>query len=288
VADARKTRWSILTFLVLTFALSSIFYYLIISAKSLAAGSGLWVLCLMWSPGTAGLITRLLFQGNLRGVGWRWGKWKYILAGYWIPVVYAAVVYLPLWFGGYARFDTPALSRLASRAAQAHLPHAVLVAFYILLLATVGVLASCASALGEELGWRGFLVPELAKLLPFRGVALVSGVVWALWHYPIILLANYHGANPRWYSLLCFTVMVIAIATVAAWLRLRSGSMWTGMMLHATHNLFVQGIFDRFTRPATLSNYWTGEFGAGLAIITLVAAWLCWRKRGSLPATQLR
>lgn len=279
----RKTRLAILTFLLLTFGISSIFYERIISAKSLSAGGGIWVLCLMWSPGISGLITRLLFQGNLRGVGWRWGKWKYILAGYWIPVLYASVVYLPLWLAGYAHFHAHALERLATTPTLARLPHAVLVGIFIVLAATLGVVTSCISALGEELGWRGFLVPELAKLLPFRWVALVSGVIWALWHYPVILFANYHGANPRWYSIACFTVMVISMATVAAWLRLRSGSMWTGMVLHATHNLFVQGIFDAFTRPATISNYWTGEFGAGLAIATLIAAWLCWRMRRSLP-----
>lgn len=280
--DARKTRWSIVVFLVLTFGISSIFYRQIISAKSLSASRGIWVLCLMWSPGSAGLITRVLFQGNLRGVGWRWGKWKYILAGYWIPLAYASAVYLPLWLAGYARFQASGLARLAAVPTLAKMPHAALVAVFIAVAATLGVVTSCLSALGEELGWRGFLVPELAKVLPFRAVALVSGIVWALWHYPIILFANYHGANPRWYSLLCFTVMVLAAATVAAWLRLRSGSMWTGMVFHAAHNLFVQGIFDAFTRPTTLTNYWTGEFGAGLAITALVAAWICWRMRGSL------
>ena len=59
---------------------------------------------LMWSPGTAGLLTRLLFQGNLRGHGWGWGAWKFQIASWWIPIAYASVVYLPLWILGYGKF----------------------------------------------------------------------------------------------------------------------------------------------------------------------------------------
>ena len=78
-----------------------------------------------------------------------------------------------------------------------------------LLLATV-VLASCLSAL-ERLGWRGFLVPQLAKVTSYPRVAMISGVSWALWHYPIILFADYRGGGPLWYSIVCFTVMVLGI-----------------------------------------------------------------------------
>jgi uncharacterized protein len=49
---------------------------------------------------------------------------------------------------------------------------------------TTGMFTGVAAAAGEEIGWRAFLVPELAKVLPFTGVALVSGLIWAAWHYP--------------------------------------------------------------------------------------------------------
>jgi membrane protease YdiL (CAAX protease family) len=51
-------------------------------------------------------------------------------------------------------------------------------AVYILLAGSFGLVKSLASALGEEIGWRGFLVPELFKNIGFTGTALVSGVVW--------------------------------------------------------------------------------------------------------------
>lgn len=52
------------------------------------------------------------------------------------------------------------------------------------------MLTGVATAAGEEIGWRGFLVPELAKGLPFTAVALVSGIIWAAWHYPITAVSQ--------------------------------------------------------------------------------------------------
>jgi len=279
--SANRTRLSVLVFLVLTFSFSSVFYRLIIHNGSLSTHGGLFVLCLMWSPGVSGLITRLIFQGNLRGQGFGWGKTKYQAASYLIPVAYASIVYVPLWLAGFANFHVPMIARLTQRFGLHNS-----VASYFLLLATIGMAQSCVSALGEELGWRGFLVPQLAKIMPFGGVALTSGIIWSLWHYPLILMANYHGAEPTWYSLICFTVMVIGIAFLFAWLRLKSGSVWTGMLLHASHNIFIQGFFDPLTRSAPVTNYLTGEFGAGLAIVAVAIAAICYKKRGELPQSQ--
>lgn len=284
-AEARRAKISIIVYLVLTFAFSSIFYRLIIHPGAGAHGL-LLVSGLMWSPGIAGLLTRLFMQGNLRGHGWGWGKWKYEFAGYWIPLVYAAVVYLPLWAAGYADFHAIPHNSFAQTAARLGQNSQASVPGYFFVLATYGAFMACARALGEELGWRGFLVPQLAKVTSFRGVAIISGVIWALWHYPLILFANYNGAGPRWYSIACFTVMVIGISFLFAWMRLKSGSFWTCMLLHGSHNVFIQAFFNPLTRSAPLTNYTIGEFGAGLAIVAIILAILFDRKRNELPQTR--
>ncbi|MFZ0922699.1 MAG: CPBP family intramembrane glutamic endopeptidase, partial [Candidatus Acidiferrales bacterium] len=181
-AEANRTKLSIVVYLVLTFAFSFVFYRLIIHNGSLGAHGGLFVIGLMWSPGAAGLLTRLFFQGNLRGHGWHWGKTKYQFASYWIPLAYAAVVYVPLWLAGFSNFHAPVLSRFSQRLGHPGLAPSLSVVTYFLFIATAGMALSCTHALGEELGWRGFLVPQLAKVMPFGGVALTSGVIWSLWH----------------------------------------------------------------------------------------------------------
>jgi hypothetical protein len=58
--------------------------------------------------------------------------------------------------------------------------------------------------------------------------------------------------------------------------------------LHTTHNIFIQGVFDRLTGNTDITPYITGEFGVGLAITSLILAYVFWRKqRGKSLQTQL-
>ena len=141
-------------------------------------------------------------------------------------------------------------------------------------------------ALGEEIGWRGLFVPELAKMASFTKTALISGMVWAAWHMPAIFLADYDsGGTPNWYAAIMFAVMIIAISFPLAWLRLKSGSLWPAVVLHASHNQFVVGIFDKLTGHTRATPYILGEFGFGLALTSLVLAYVFWSRQrdGSLP-----
>lgn len=105
-----------------------------------------------------------------------------------------------------------------------------------------------------------------------------------MWHSPLILFADYHNAGaPRWFGLLCFTVMLVGVNFAFTWLRLKSGSLWTGALMHASHNLFIQGFFTPLTGPTPFTPYVIDEFGVGLALAGLVVAYLFWRKRGELP-----
>ncbi|HKW49578.1 MAG TPA: CPBP family intramembrane glutamic endopeptidase [Gemmatimonadaceae bacterium] len=262
----KDTRAPLATFLCLTFGLSAIWYTLIIQAHSLDTHGGLYVLALMWSPGTSALITRLVFQRNVRGEGWGWTRrttGPAILA-YLLPLGYGIVAYGFVWATGLAAVD---LSRF----------HKSILSFVAL-----GTVASLLSATGEELGWRGFLVPTLAKTMSFGKLSLLSGAIWAAWHMPLIFFADYNGGTPSWYSATCFAVMVVSMGIPFAWLRLRSGSVWPAAILHASHNLFIQAFFDRVTVDTGPTRWLTGEFGAALALVFIVIAWIFWRARGAI------
>jgi len=261
---APDTRAQLTTFLGLTFGLSAVFWWLIISAGSLGAQGGRYVLALMWSPGVSALITRLIFQRNVRGQGWGLGAPRWAALAYLLPLGYATVAYGLVWLTGLggvdlARFKTP-------------------IATFLVL----GSLQSLLSATGEELGWRGFLVPTLARTTSFGRTAILSGAIWAAWHVPLIIFADYNGGTPAWYSVLCFVIMVTALGVPFAWLRLRSGSVWPAAILHASHNLFVQAFFDRVTVNTGPTRWITSEFGAGLALAFVALAWIFWRARGSI------
>jgi membrane protease YdiL (CAAX protease family) len=78
--------------------------------------------------------------------------------------------------------------------------------------------------------------------------------------------------------------MVMAMGTVMAWLRTVSRSLWPPAVLHASHNLLVQGVFDAGTTAGPWSGYLTGEFGVGLVLTIGVVAWLMVKNRSLAPA----
>ena len=69
-------------------------------------------------------------------------------------------------------------------------------------------------------------MPELAKRFSFTAIAVLSGVIWALWHVPIIVFASYN-AGTGWYGLAVVSANIIGLCFVLTWLRLTSGSLWS-------------------------------------------------------------
>ena len=276
-------------FLFLTLALSMFSYVPIIRAGTLNANGGLFVLTLMWSPGLAAILTQLIATRSLRGLGWRFGMPRWLGIAYFLPVVYTLPVYAFTWLTGIGAFSNPRLfASIAERYSSPNL--ATTVAIILLLELTVGMVENLVSALGEEIGWRGLLVPELARLTSFTKTALISGIVWAAWHIPGIFLADLSGDTPPLYAAVMFAILLIAISFPFAWLTLKSGSLWPAVVLHASHNLFIYPIFERVTSNTELTPYVTGEFGVGIALSSLVVAYVFWRvhwdkSSGTQPVT---
>ena len=274
--------FKITAFILLTALFSSFFYALIIEAGSLSANSGLYVLGLMWAPGAAAIVVRLVTQRNLRGQGWALGPVSHLFLSYVLPILYAAPVYALVWGFAFGGLSTVAWLPAAT---DVGFPASPLTALAV--MASAGVLLSLVSATGEEIGWRGLLVPELAKITSFRNTSLISGAIWALYHAPLLIFADYNsGSTPLWFSLTCFTLMVFGLSFIMAWLRLSSGSLWPAALLHATHNLFVQGVFDTATLDRGFTRYVTTEFGIGIALTVALAAWLIARR--PLPPSRIR
>jgi membrane protease YdiL (CAAX protease family) len=282
VPEQKSSRQQIAIYLVLVFAFSSVFYFLVLKAHTLGAGAGLYVFGIMWCPALAGITTLKLSGRNLAELGWKWPEKKYAIQSWLIPLLYATIAYVIVWtarLGGFPDHDFMALlvQRMGLRASPI-----LSTVIYILLAGSFGVIKSLVSALGEEIGWRGFLVPELFKNIGFTGTALISGVVWACWHYPVLIWGDYNSGTPTWYGLTCFTVLVVSISFVFAWMRLKSGSLWTGALLHASHNLYIQGIFTPLTRNTGKTAWFIDEFGAVLPLITVCFAIYFWRRRNEL------
>ncbi len=98
-----------------------------------------------------------------------------------MPLAYATVAYGGVWalrLGGWNQ-DLPAL--VTQRFGLPGLPVWAVFCLWLLLTATTGLIRGLSTALGEEIGWRGFLVPELAKMMSFTKVSVLSGIIWTAW-----------------------------------------------------------------------------------------------------------
>ena len=234
-----------------------------------------------WSAGLAAITTCLLFRRRVMTLGFAWPATIYGWAGYWIPLCYATLAYVVLWTTGLAP------SQFAVYAASAEADFKLgdwSAPISALLVASILVIRACGTCLGEEIGWRGFLVPALAERMTFFPMVLTSGLIWSAWHVPSILGTEYTSAAPAWFTIPCFTVMVISIAGITAWLRLRSGSIWPAVVLHATHNALVQRLFDPMTLETGRGAWFATEFGIGLAVTTTLA-FAALVRFGGVPAT---
>jgi membrane protease YdiL (CAAX protease family) len=238
----------------------------------------------MWCPGLAAMATLKLSGRKLHELGWNWPASGYAFQSWAIPLLYAIVAYATVWTFGLGGF--PDHEFMKQNVARMGLPVSAVSAtvLYVLLGGSFGLARGLASALGEEIGWRGFLVPELYKRVGFTSTALISGIVWSCWHYPLLIWGDYNSGTPTWYGLTCFTVMVISLSFIFAWMRLKSGSLWTGALLHASHNLYIQDILTPLTRNTGKTDWYIDEFGAALPAVTLLFAVYIWTKRKELSA----
>lgn len=278
MANDKKIKPKIVVFLSITFTLTIFSCLLMIAAGGMRKSGPEFALLLMWSPGIAAIITCLIFQRNLRGLGWKLGKLKYILLCYILPLLVGLFTYSIIWITGLGKFEWVKPFGATTCGIVGIKNPSFAVAFPIML--TFGLALRLLFALGEEIGWRGFLVPHLAKILSLKKAALISGVIWAAYHLPGLLFMDYYSGS-RLKSVIFFSIMAISASVIMFWIRMKSGSLWTGAVFHASHNLAIQGIFNHFTIDTGNTNFFSGEFGLGLAVVYSVVAIWFWKKMNS-------
>lgn len=271
----RKEAWkTIFIFLVIVAIVSTPFYLAIVNLYP----SSIYVGALMWCPAIAAFITFKFIGRSISTIHWKWADWKYIRISYFIPAMYVLFTYTLIWIFGLGGFSNE--ERIMAWATELGLvgigtlkpTFAVIVG--VILLAFVGVIKAMATVLGEEIGWRGFLIYESRKVLSFTGVSLFVGFIWAFWHWPILL---YYSENVA-LEFITFFIFVISMSFIMTYYTFKSKSIWPAVIFHSVSNVFVQKIFPPLTQKIKGTEYWLGENGIMFAIVTFVFALYFWRK----------
>ena len=135
--------------------------------------------------------------------------------------------------------------------------------------------------LGEEIGWRGYLLFRVAELTSGRRAALVTGAFHAIYHLPLLLLTTtYQSAGNRWIVVPIVMVTLTLAGVWYGWLRLWSGSIWPVSLSHSAFDNLMETVAGVAvtTSPAMMA-YVTTETGvATMIIMVLVAGYLLTRR----------
>lgn len=270
----------IITFLMILSVITTIIFILMFKA-----GAGhmdiRWSALMMWAPGITAIITVLIYKDKFRDFGWKLGKAKYLGYAYLFPIIIGLVAYgLALVFGLIDFYGNEACNYKWVRMLGIETPAPI----WIGLLSKL-VLASLMTilfALGEEIGWSGFLTPKLLKITSVPKTSLIVGTYWALWHYPAIIEGGVYGYGaPLWISLPGFTLVLIGLSFFRTYLVSKSKSLWTGTLLHVSHNVITMGIFFDLTVKTKTASYFVSENGIITGITAVLFAFVYWKMKVS-------
>lgn len=266
---------SLFVFLLIFLPITAFFEYAVVNWSY-----GGWITGMMWSVGISAVITMVLLRRPIAELGFGWGKPKYLFAGLFIPIAYGVISIAISIVLGLVKYDTTMASKIISNQYGLNFITASLAPLALFFAHGVSSMGGAvASGLGEEIGWRGFLAPELRKIMPFFAVSLISGMIWGAWHFPILFGGNYGPAGaPSWLEASKLMAATTFIAFPMTYLRLRSGSVWPAAILHGSHNLFLNNVIARLADGENGKTY-VGEtglvtlaVGAVFAIITILLA----------------
>ena len=127
----------------------------------------------------------------------------------------------------------------------------LLIAVQLAVIPIAAIIPNSILAFGEEIGWRGWLLPALTPLGTWPALVL-SGAIWGLWHMPVTLLGHNFGLTD-WRGVALMTAGGVAWGVLLGWMRLRTGSVWPAVVAHGAVNAsggMVLWFFAAGTEPS--------------------------------------
>lgn len=280
-------RRPIITFLVIAFVFSWIFFLIPLSLTKLDiqtrqyATLGLLSLG-MWGPGIAAMIaTKFVAKQPLSALHLNTlGPKRFYLWAWLLPLLIVILAGLLTVLFGIAEFDKDFTT---IRSAMANAPGAENIEPWVVVLAQIGIAIFLAPffnvlfALGEEMGWRGFLLPRLEPLGQWKAI-LFTGIIWGIWHAPVIVQGQNYPGYPI-AGIFMMIVFCVLLGAILAWLYFNTRSPWVAALGHGSVNA-VAGLPIVFYKSG-----FNMAFGGTIATfpawigMAIFITWLVWTKR---------
>ncbi len=270
-------RWFVYYYFLMTFA------YLAVAVLELAQpGQGMALTPYLLILSVAGLVLLLVLRWRggpqaLAGAGMAGGNWRsWLLYGLGLVVF----CFVELLLNYVLKLGKPAdLAAMYPPGAAAGIPPMALVASALFNAIVVGPLLGLIITFGEEYGWRGYLQSELVRLGRIRGVGLL-GVIWGIWHWPVIWMGYNYPGQPVLGSVL-MVVFTVLLAYFLAYAVFKSRGVWTAAYLHGLFNQTLAIIMLAIYMPTSI--IWSFTIGIpglllAVPVILLILRDPVWRE----------
>lgn len=112
--------------------------------------------------------------------------------------------------------------------------------YLIPLVAISGAVAASFAALGEEGGWRGYMMPKLIKIMGLNKAIIVGGIIWGLWHAPLTCIGHNFGTDYPGFPYIGILLMCcscIFFGAILTFVTVKTKSVWPATFMHAVNNI---------------------------------------------------
>lgn len=243
--EKRATKKRLILFVVLVMALGWT-AFLLIPLLGLTYGQNLSIVILagaMFTPTISNLLTRLITKEGFKNMYLRphfKGHIKAYLLVFFGPTVLlflSGAFYFLIFPGTFDPELTVLNNMLASGPREISVSNLLLIT--VLQVILIGPVVNLIPTLGEELGWRGYLLPKLREFFSDRAALVITGVIWGIWHAPIIALGHNYGTEYigyPWLGILTMIVFCVAMGIVEGYATIKLNSAIPAAMIHSTVN----------------------------------------------------
>ena len=169
------------------------------------------------------------------------GHGKYYLLIYFGPAlfVFLSGAFYFLLFPAFFDPELTVLQAMIAPSATPGLSATALLTTQLLIFVTVGPIINILPTMGEELGWRGYLLPKLRLFLSDRAALVVSGAIWGIWHAPVIAMGHNYGTGYigyPWLGILAMIVFCVSLGVIEGYLTIKLASVIPAAMIHSAIN----------------------------------------------------
>lgn len=254
-------------FLTLTFVITWIVFMLIpFNGLPYGKGASIYIVMAgMFVPALCSILTRLITRegfGNMYLHPHFKGHMKDYLLIYFGPtalIFLSGALYFLLFPESFDRGFTLLEAMAASSGRTGITAYNVLLIF-VLQVIFIGPIINIIPTLGEELGWRAYLLPKLRLLMSDRAALVITGIIWGLWHTPVIVMGHNYGTGYTGYPYLGVLAMImfcVWLGIIEGYISIKLESVIPAAMIHSSINagaglpvLLAKSGYNPFIGPA--------------------------------------